>query len=159
MKTAKTTTTSQRRVVEEKLKQLKSLVNTTMPRSGWLKAVRGALGLTTRRLAALLKTDMAAVVRMEKREINGAVTLESLDRVARAMGCRLVYAIVPDIQYGSLESILDERARVLARKLAKDVSHSMRLENQGVDSSTTEAQIERLAQDLKTKLDPRLWEK
>lgn len=158
MKTAKATTSTQRRVLDEKLKQLKSL-NTTMPRSGWLKAVRGALGLTTRGLAALLKTDMAAVVRMEKRELKGAVTLESLDRAARAMGCRLVYAIVPDIRHGSLDAILDDRSRELARKLAKEVIHSMKLENQSVDSGNTDAQIERLAQDLKTKLDPRLWEK
>lgn len=158
MKIAKAAANRQKQILEDKLKPLNLLASTLPPRSGWLKAIRGALGMTTRKLAARLKTDMSAVVRMEEREAKGAVTLESLDRAARAMGCRLVYAIVPDPRYGSLEAILDERAHALARKLAKDVSHSMKLESQEVESTNTEAQVERLAQDLKSKLDSRLWD-
>ncbi len=159
MKVAKKTTTLQRKTLEPKLNQLKLLLDITRPRSGWLKAIRGALGITTRQLGRRLGSTHQVILRQEEREITGAVTLESLDRAARAMGCRFVYALVPEPRYGSLEAILDERARSLARTLAKDVSHSMKLENQGVDIGNTEAQIERLAQDLKAKLDPRIWEK
>lgn len=159
MKTAKTTTNTQRRLLDDQLKPLQALANLRKPRSGWLKAIRGGLGLTTRRLAARLGADMAAVVRMETREAKGTVTLESLDRAAHAMGCRLIYAIVPEQRYENLEAILDERALALARRLAKEVGHSMALESQGVDASHTSAQIERLAQELKARLDSRLWEK
>ena len=159
MKGSKSATVMQRRFIEESLDPIKALVTRPRPRSGWLKAIRGSLGLTSRRLAARLHTDMAAVLRMEAREVKGTVTLESLDRVAREMGCRLVYAIVPESKFGSLEAILNERARALARDLAKDVSFRMKLESQGVDSPKTDAQVERLAHKLKEDLDSRLWVK
>ncbi|MEO5970060.1 MAG: mobile mystery protein A [Bdellovibrionia bacterium] len=159
MKVAKKTTINQLKAMENKLKPLKQLGELPRPRSGWLKAIRGAMGMTTRQLGSRLGTTHQTIMRQEEREILGAVTLDSLDRAARAMKCRLVYAIVPESQYGSLEAILDERAHALARRLAKGVDHSMKLENQGVDRVETEDQIESLAQELKSKLDPRLWEK
>lgn len=159
MKTSKKAAITQRQTLEARLTKLSPLADLPRPRSGWLKAIRGALGLTTRQLGARVGATHQVIVRQEEREVKGTVTLESLDRTARAMGCRLVYAIVPDTQQGSLEGILNERARTLARKLTKDIGHSMKLESQGVDASDTEVQIERLAQELKMNLDPRLWEK
>jgi len=159
MKTSKKASHTQRKLLDTKLKSLETTRTLSIPRSGWIKAIRGALGLTARQLATRLKTDMSTIIRMESRETRGAVTLETLERTARAMNCRLIYAIVPDPSYTSLESILDERALDLAKKMAHQVSHSMRLEDQGVGAMTTEDQIKQLAEQLKAKLDPRLWEK
>lgn len=159
MKVAKNAALTQRKILDSRLNGLKSLADLSRPRSGWLKAIRGALGITSRQLGTLVGVTHQVIVRQEERESKGSVTLESLDRTAHAMGCRLVYAIVPESQYGGLEAILDHRARALARKLAKDVVHSMKLESQGVDTADTETQTESLAQELKAKLDPRLWAK
>lgn len=159
MRVAKSATSTQRKMLDSRLSQLESLIDVPPPRSGWLKAIRGALGMTSRQLGTRVGATHQVVTRLEERETKGTVTLESLDRTARAMGCRLVYAIVPEPQYGSLEGILDHRARALSRKLAKDIAHSMKLESQGVDTTDTEAQIESLAQELKAKLDARLWAK
>ncbi len=159
MRVARSTAATQRRMLDSRLIQLRSLAGFPPPRSGWIKAIRGALGITSRQLGVRVGTTHQVIVRQEERETKGAVTLDSLDRTARAMGCRLVYALVPEAQYGSLEGILDHRARSLARTLATAVAHSMRLESQGVDATDTEAQVESLAQELKAKLDPRLWAK
>jgi predicted DNA-binding mobile mystery protein A len=158
MKTSKNKANTQRRILDQKIKLLESLSNIANPRSGWLKAIRGALGLSARRLGSRLNVDMSAVLQMEQREMKGTITLDLLARAAKAMDCKLVYAIVPDFKYSSLDAILDERAMMLARTLAKDVSHSMKLESQGVSDDDTEAQIQRIAQELKAKLDLRLWE-
>jgi hypothetical protein len=72
------------------------------------------------------------------------------------MGCRLVYAIVPE---ESLEKIVDQKAKAAAARLMKSVDHSMRLEKQGVNSSAAIQQLETLASELKARLDPSLWEK
>ncbi|MGZ3688576.1 MAG: mobile mystery protein A, partial [Bdellovibrionota bacterium] len=126
------------------------------PRHGWLKAVRESLGMTSRQLAEALGSDNAAVLRMEKREILGKVTLETLSRAAQAMNCKLVYAIVPE---ESLERVVDDRAREAAGELLKPVSHSMKLEDQSVTWKASEAHLEELAQELKTRLDSALWTK
>ncbi len=98
-------------------------------------------------------------LRLEDSETRGTVTLDSLDRAARAMNCRLVYAIVPAPELGSLEAIVEDRALALARSLASTVSHTMHLESQGVDAEDTEVQIKRLAEELMRTSDRRLWDR
>jgi predicted DNA-binding mobile mystery protein A len=148
----------QRRILEDQLQPWRSLRDRRSPAAGWIRAIRGALGMTTRQLAARMKSEQAAVVRLEQREPEGSVTLDSLERAARAMKCRLVYALVPEAPHDSLDGILDAQCRALARKLARGVAHSMQLESQGVDAAGTEAQVAALAEELKRALDRRIWE-
>jgi predicted DNA-binding mobile mystery protein A len=159
MRTAASNTHIQRQLLDKKLHSLRLLKVMTRPRNGWLKAVRSALGISARGLAARIGVDMSAVLQMEEREVKGAVTLESLNRAAKSMNCRLIYAIVPANEYESLEAILNERALLAARTLARDVTHSMKLESQEVDGGTSREQIQKLADELKNKLDTRLWNK
>ena len=144
----------QRRQLDERLVHWQPVRHVPRPRSGWLRAVREALGMTTRQLAVFLGTNNAAILRMQTRELMGRVTLRSLDRAAQAMGCKLVYALVPD---ETLERIVDDKARVAARELSRSVAHTMTLENQKVAQGT--AQLAVLAGELKARLDPTLWTK
>ena len=66
------------------------------PPRGWLRAIRDALGLTTKQLARRLGVSQPRVVALEKGEIEETVTLASLRRAAEALDCRLIYALVPD---------------------------------------------------------------
>ena len=159
MRIAKTSLNTQRQFLDNRLNRLNSHGKEPNPHSGWLKSVRGSLGLSTRRLGERMKTTPQVITRLEQRELQGAVTLKSLENAARAMNCRLVYAIVPEENYASFEAIVDERAMALAKSLAGSVAHSMRLEGQGVSPEITAAQIRELADTLKEKLDPRLWAK
>ncbi len=156
MKLNKNTLHQQRHQLDEKLKNWRTISRVPRPRLGWLKAVRESLGMTTRQLATFLGTDNAAVIRLEKRETEGKVTLETLNRAAQAMGCRLIYAIVPD---ETLETIVDDKARDAARAILRSVSHTMKLEQQEVGDQATQRQLLELARELKAKLDPSLWEK
>ena len=155
MRTNKKALHTQRQIIDKKLKIWQKLRAEKRPNSGWLKAIRGALGLSARQLGELIQTDAASVIRTEEREIEGKVTLETLARAAKAMDCKLVYAIVPNDRAESLEAILQMRARAAAKEILTQVEHSMRLEDQG--SEFSEFEVERLAQELKTKLDHKLW--
>lgn len=162
MKTSRKQTSNQRRMLELKIKPWSRVVQnkvSTRPRTGWLHAIRSALGISSRNLAKRMGKTHQVVLRTESRERTGHVTLEMMDRAAKAMNCQFVYAIIPDTEFESLEAIVDFRAQKLAVKIAREVSHSMKLESQGVDVKTTKAQGRRLADELKAKLDPRLWEK
>lgn len=159
MKTNKKNITSQRQIIERKIRPWVPLREDKIPQSGWIKAIRGALGLNTRQLADFLGVDHSAVLRLEEREAKGKVTLDLISKVAQAMSCKLIYAIVPEKPYEDLESILDERTIKLARELTRNVEHSMRLEQQGTDAEHTRKHAERLAYDLKAKADSRIWDK
>lgn len=141
--------------MDKKLQSWLPLRIEKQPPSGWLKAVRGALGISSRQLAQIVGVDMSAIIRLEERESEGKMTLEMLSRAAQAMDCKVVYAIVPKDEYESLEAILDNRSRKAAKDLLQKVEHSMRLEDQGSPDSKNE--LDKLTQTLKEKMDPRIW--
>lgn len=143
--------------MDRKIQRWTGLRDDAVPRSGWIKAVRGALGLNTRQLAKRVGVDQSNITRLEEREPNGNVTLESLERLAKAMNCRLIYAVVPEHRFASLDAIVEARARHLAEQLVRRTEHSMRLEKQGSVDTNFELEIQELASQLKSKLDPRIW--
>ncbi len=65
------------------------------PASGWIRAVRDALGLTLSDVAQRLKVTPPAVRSFEQAEAEDRITLGSLRRTADAMNCDLIYALVP----------------------------------------------------------------
>ncbi len=61
----------------------------------WLRGVRQTLGITAVEMAATLKVGRETVFRMERRERGMDISMVKLDQMAHAMGCQLVYSIVP----------------------------------------------------------------
>lgn len=156
MKRSKALIKTQRKSLDEKLsvfQDAKSLLN---PRNGWVKAIRESLGMTTSQLAERIGIQQSGVTYLEQREAAQTVSLESLDRAAKAMNCRLIYALVPE---SSLEEIVEKQARKAATEILKNTLHSMELEQQVAGSAETNLHLEELTQEIKAKMDSRLWGK
>jgi predicted DNA-binding mobile mystery protein A len=81
---------------------------------------------------------------LEKAEAEDRITLKSLRAAAHALGCELVYALVP--KANSLHDLVEERARSQATKHVLGVEHSMALEDQaaGRVEEAVEAETKRL---------------
>jgi predicted DNA-binding mobile mystery protein A len=107
-----------------------SLRDSPRPRKGWLLAMREVSGLTVREIAKRLGKAPSLVVQLEKSEAEYRITLASLRDAADALGCQLVYAIVPKI--GNVEDLAEARARAMATENVGRVEHSMALEDQAV---------------------------
>lgn len=159
MKTKKKKLKNQRLIIERKISPWKKLRKEKRPSNGWLKAVRGALGINTRQLAKRCGLHHSTILRIEKNEAQNKISIESLKKFASAMDCQLVYAIVPKTKYNNLEEIIDKQAMLHARKLIKKVSHTMQLENQGISFKEIQNQTKKLANTLKDEMGSRLWEK
>jgi predicted DNA-binding mobile mystery protein A len=144
-----------RKKLDNRLNLLQNVDALARPPRGWLKAIREALGMTTAQLAKRLGVSQPRVLGIEKAESSGTIKLETLERAARALDCRLVYALVPR---SSLESMTEDRARALARKRLRATSHSMALEDQRVDKADEEEHLERLVQKLLDQSGSVLWE-
>lgn len=129
-----------------------------LPQGHWIKDVRSALGMSAAQMARLLDISKPSLSRLEKNEASRAVTLKSLEKIARVMHCRLVYALVPEPAFGSLENILNDRAMSLATAIVDATSHTMALEGQSIPAPKRKAQVDELAEELVRTLDKRLWE-
>ena len=125
------------------------------PPRGWIRAIRESLGMTTAQLASRLRIAQPSAVGLEKAEADNAITLQSLERAARALDCTLVYALVPR---EPLDILVEERAREIARERLRTISHSMTLEDQRVEGEDEQAQLERLVQKLIDGPGSALWD-
>jgi predicted DNA-binding mobile mystery protein A len=126
------------------------------PLSGWIKAIREALGVPASHLAERLGVAPSTVSRLETSEAEDTITLATLRRAAAALGCELHYALVPS---ESLEDILRSRANALARDQMKAVSHSMALESQSTSQEIVEEQTRELVEHLLKGSRRVLWRK
>ncbi len=125
------------------------------PVKGWLKAIREALGMTLEQLGNRMKVSRQQVGSLEQDELKGSVTLATMERIANALGCRFVYALVPAT---SLQNKVHAQARHKALALLVQTSHSMNLEAQGVLPEAQEEQLQRLIEEFLTGKPSRLWE-
>ena len=144
------------RHLDSRFAALRRLLKTQRPPKGWLRAVRDALGMTTKQFARRLGVSQPRIVELEQSEAAGTVTLNTLQRAAEALGCRLVYALVPE---KSLADTVRERAELLARQRQAAVEHTMRLEDQAVkDKRAARALHEQIIEELLQR-PARLWDK
>ena len=126
----------------------------TRPPSGWLKAIREALGMPATQLAKRLDVVASTITRLETSEADDTISLATLRRAAEALGCELRYALVPK---QSLAGTLESRAVALANQRMAAVSHSMALEAQATSKNTTAKQTRSLAANLLQGSRRELW--
>lgn len=146
---------SARRQIDKRLSTLSNIEALTRPPRGWVKAIREALGMTSAQLAKRLGVSQPRVFTLEQAEVRGAVTIESLERAARALDCRLVYALVPR---QPLDTLIEARAFHLANTRLAATRHTMALEAQGVEKGDESEQLKRLVGQMIEKAGSELWE-
>ena len=146
---------SARKQIDKRLNTLRNADELSPPPRGWIKAIREALGMTSTQLGRRLGVRQPAVLGYEKAEASKSITLDSLERAANALDCHLVYALVPR---EPLESLVAERARKIAAKRMRSVTHSMALEGQRVATGEENVHLERLLQKLVDQPGSSLWD-
>ena len=142
-----------RRSLDQRFDELRHMTTpAAVPRGGWVRTVREALGMSAADLAARMGVAETAAFSLERNERAGRARLDTLRRAADAMDCDLVYALVPRLP---LNAIVDARAHAVAASLLGHVPHSMALEDQQVPPETTREQL--AAQAARLLDQPGLW--
>lgn len=144
-----------RKNIDKRLMGLRSSEVLARPPRGWIKAIREALGMTSKQLARRLGVSQPRASEIEKNEVAGALTLDSLRRAANALDCQLVYALIPR---QPLQELVEERAAKLARARLDAAAHSMALEDQSVDEVDARTQLDMLIKKFAENEGAALWE-
>jgi predicted DNA-binding mobile mystery protein A len=143
-----------RKNLDKKLGALRD-ADFTRPRGGWIRAIRDALGISSRQLAERMDLAQSRIVALEQAEATGSTTLKSLRDAAEALECKLVYALVP---IRPLDDILRDRARKKAIDQYGMVAQGMLLENQSLTVAQMNEEIERLTDEILAEPLRFLWE-
>jgi len=136
--------------------QLKGLSKLNRPEIGWVKTIRETLGMNTRQLGKRCNVSSERIIRIESDEIEGRTTVATLEKIAQAMNCRLVYAIVPND--GMIEFI-EKTAEDKAKTQLQQTSHHMALEDQKISIELMKEQIHFLKEELLKNNIKHIWDK
>ena len=142
--------------LEETIRPFRAVMDTQKPRGGWVRTMREALGMTNVQLAKRLGRKAPQTIEdMQEYEVTETIKLRTLRELANALGCRLVYALVPA---KPLDEMRRDQARRVAARLLKAASHSMRMEDQGVSATEEERELERQIRRLLSGNPKKLWD-
>lgn len=142
--------------LERSLGPYRALLLMKRPRLGWVRAMREALGMSSPQLARRMQIKAAQSVEdMQKDEVSGSIKLQTLAKLADALECDLVYALVPR---KPIPDIRRDQATAIARKHIGRVSHSMSLEDQAVSSEAEQSEFARRVHKLLYGNPKKLWD-
>lgn len=133
-----------------------SLKQVAIPPTGWIKAIRTALGMSMQQLGNKLAISKQGILDIENREKEGSITIKSLKEIGRVLDMQFVYGFVPND--GSLDALIEKRATELATKIVMRTSNTMKLEDQGNSSQRIEKAITERTAEIKNKMPKILWD-
>ena len=131
--------------------RLSAIISDIQIRTGWIHYLRQAIGMSLAVLAKRTGVTVPTAQQIEKRELSGKVTLSTMRKIASAMDCEFIYAIVPREDLGDY---LDKKAQEKAKKLISEADTHMSLEDQKVTEDLT-TRLRLLAEELREKGD--IW--
>jgi predicted DNA-binding mobile mystery protein A len=133
-----------------------SLQKVAPPPTGWIKAIRNAIGMSMLQLGNRLSITKQSVQDIERREKDGSITIKALREAARALDMQLVYGFVPND--GSLELLIERKAKELATQIVKRTNNTMKLEDQENTKQRIEKAIQERTTIIKTEMPKTLWD-
>ena len=142
--------------LNEKMDQLNGMQHVIVPPIGWIKAIRNGIGMSMEQLGKKLSITKQGVMDIEKREKEGAITIKSMQEIAKAIDMQFVYGFVPNA--GSLEQMMDMRALEMATKIVERSSNTMKLEDQANSKERIEKAIKERATEIINKTPKILWD-
>lgn len=146
----------QREQLERKMQLLIPAVSGSVQPAGWIKTIRMALGMSMQQLGNRLGVTRQTVHDMELREKQGSITIKSLHEVANALDMQLVYGFVP--KDGTLDALIERKARELAEKIVLRTAQNMKLEAQENSAERLEKAIGERAAAIRHDMPKYLWD-
>lgn len=140
-------TRAKQRQAKERVNQAGSLVKLlAKPVGGWIATFQEAIGMNAPALAERLGISRNNIYAAIQNEQAGTISLNQMEKIAEAMGGRLVYAIIP--REGPVEEIVMAQARTKARRIIQRTRAHMALEEQSEGLRSEAEMIEDLAADI-----------
>lgn len=139
-----------------KMEAFSILQQVAIPPNGWVRAIRTAIGMSMQQLGKKLSISKQAIQDIERREKDGSITLKSLRETATALDMQLVYGFVP--KDGTLENLIERKAKELATQIVLRTSNTMKLEDQENSRKRIEKAIAERTAEIVNGMPKILWD-
>ncbi len=147
---------AKQRQAEGKINQARQVAQAlAKPLGGWIATCQEAIGMSAPALAERLGVSRNSVYSSIQNEQAGTISLNQLDKMAEAMGGKLVYAIIP--REGPVEEIVMAQARKKAGRIIQRTRAHMALEEQTEGLRSQEEMIEELAGEIAREMPRDFW--
>ena len=143
------------RQLDRKIGSLGQFASYSSPQ-GWIHSLRTTLNMSLRQLGNRMDMTPQSVRDIEQREKEGTLTLNTLKHAANALDMHLVYGFIP--KDGTLEQMIERKAREMATGIVKRTSTTMRLEDQENSEERIQEAINELAYDIQKEMPKKLWD-
>jgi len=142
--------------IQEKLNPFSVLKSEVKPDNGWVNAIRISIKMSLRQLGERLHITPQGVRDLEKREKEGAITINTLKEVGRVLDMDLVYGFIS--RHNSLEDMIEERAREIAEEVVLKTRQAMQLDNPGKSDNDIKKAIQQKTYEISSKMPSNLWD-
>ena len=137
-------------------KSLSSFSKILRPKKGWVRTMRETLGMNARQLGERCNVSAERIIKIEADELLGKPTIATLEKMAAAMNCRLVYGFIPN---SDLIQLIEQTALTKAINQLKRTSHSMSLEDQETSNKALLEQADTLKEEMLRGNIKYIWDK
>jgi predicted DNA-binding mobile mystery protein A len=138
---------------QDKLNPFSVLKSEIKPDNGWVNAIRVSIKMSLRQLGERLHITPQGVRDLEKREKEGAITINTLKEVGRVLDMDLVYGFIS--RHNSLEDMIEERAREIAEEV---VLKTRQLDNPRKSDNDIKKAIQQKTYEISSKMPSNLWD-
>ena len=139
-----------------KLNPFSVLKSEIKPNNGWVNAIRVSIKMSLRQLGERLHITPQGVRDLEKREKEGAITINTLREVGRVLEMDLVYGFIS--RHNSLEDMIEERAREIAEEDVLKTRQTMQLDNSRKSENDIKKAIQQKTYEISSKMPSNLWD-
>ncbi len=141
---------------QDKLNPFSVLKSEIKPDNGWVNAIRVSIKMSLRQLGERLHITPQGVRDLEKREKEGAITINTLKEVGRVLDMDLVYGFIS--RHNSLEDMIEERAREIAEEDVLKTRQAMQLDNSRKSENDIKKAIQQKTYEISSKMPSNLWD-
>ena len=141
--------------LDKRIQEMNQVGIMSTPPRGWIYTIRTSLGMTLAQLGKRLDVSPQAIAQLEKREVDGQITLSALRSALRALGVESTHAVTSS---ATLHEIIRKQAEKKAREIVLRTSQTMSLENQKNSDKRLQNSIHERAAEIEKTLPKYLWD-
>lgn len=142
--------------LDQEIAQFSTIKYIPLPSEGWINTFRTAIGMSLKQLGNKLGITAQGAKDLERREMDGSITLQKLKETAAALDMQLLYGLLPN--EGTLERMVERRALQLAKEIIIKTAQTTSSEKDEIDQTALNNAIEKSAARIKRELPKQLWD-